>query len=674
MHDKNHISKQCWNVVAIGFLHSFNPQKKDRRITFAQQTMHRILASTYWALLLVGTIMSLQTQAQEVRFITTPAANRVGIQDLFEVQYSIQNAGMVMNFTIPDLTDFQVMGNPSRSTRVNISNGQRSYAVDFVYVFKPKKKGRCVIPGALATIENNRQIKSNTVFIDVVDGKLARPQQPTQSIDPFAGFFEPDEDPFGDPLEEMQRQQRELQKQIQRMQQQMRQAFGDITDEPDNMPNRIDKEHLNDNLFIKVDVDKTKVNLGEQVTASYKLYTRLPIHMNITKLPALSGFWSQDFDLPEPPQPRGEVLNGKVYTVYELKRTALFPTQTGNLVLDPAVAESVERVNNGQPVVIRSNPIQIEVAELPNALKPDNFDGAVGSYSLESNIDKTELTTDDVVTITVRISGTGNLKLVNAPRMKFPESADVYDTKVFDTITNTNNVIAGYKTFSFTFQPRNTGSFVIPAAEFVYFDTKENMYKKLSGQQYTIHVTPGNNHETETVQTKLKEIHDIDGSKLTLRKSKNKSWITHPLYWSGFGVPALAYVFLAFYRRRQDKINSNTVLLKNKKANKIALQRLETAERFMKEASESKFYEETSKAVWLYLSDKMNIPLSELSKEVASTKLLEKNIPETLQEEVFRITDECEMALYASGSGSMHRQQIYNDAFKLIGKLEEYLS
>lgn len=635
--------------------------------------MQRIHAFSYWAVLLLNACWLTNSQAQEVRFITTPAATRVGLQDLFEVQYSIQNVEMVMNFTIPDLADFQLMGNPSRSTHMNISNGQRSYGVDYVYVFRPKKKGRCVIPGAIATIENKRQIRSNSVVIEVVDGKTARPRQNTPQVDPFADLFEED-DPFGDPFAEMERQQREIQNQIRKMQQQMRKAFGDMPDEPEAMTNHIDKEHLNENIFIKVDVDKTKVNLGEQVTASYKLYTRLPIHMNITKLPALSGFWSQDFDIPEPPQPRGEVLNGKVYTVYELKRTALFPTQTGNLMLDPAIAESVERVNNGQPLVIKSNPITIEVSELPNALKPENFKGAVGSYTLESNIDKTELTTDDVVSITVRIAGTGNLKLISAPTLQFPAQADIFDTQVFDTITNTNNVIAGYKTFTFTFQPRNTGTFVIPAAEFVYFDTKENVYKKLSGQQYTIHVTPGNNRDEEIAQTKLKEIHDIDGSKLTLRKTKHRTWITHPIYWTGFGVPALAYLFLVGYRRREDKLKNNTVLLKNKKANKIALQRLETADKFIKEEGSTKFYEETSKAVWLYLSDKMNIPLSELSKEVASLKLLEKNIPISLQEEIFRVTDECEMALYASGSKSMHRQQIYNDAFKLIGKLEDYLS
>lgn len=612
--------------------------------------------------------------AQEVRFTTQPAADRVGLQDPFEVQYSIQNADQVHSFSIPNLNDFYVVGGPSKSTRISSTNGHRSSSVDIIYVLRAKRKGRLIIPGGIAEIDHGRQIRSNAVAIEVIDGTVARRQAPQtqRNPDPLADFFD---DPFGDDvMQDLARQQEEIQEQIRRMQQQMSRAMQEMEDPRSAIPQRIDKAHLDDNIFIKVDVDKTKVNLGEQITASYKLYTRVPVHMNITKLPALVGFWSQDFEIPQPPPPRNEIVNGMMFNVYELKRTALFPTRVGDLELDAAEAQSIEIFDN-KPLTVRSNPLRIQVVELPMALKPGNFKGAVGQFTMDCDIDKTELTTDDVATITVRISGTGNLKLIEAPHLKFPSSIDLLDVKEFDTVTNTNNVIAGYKTFIYSFAPKTTGTFTIPAPEFSYFDTKENMYRVMDGQSYVVHVTPGTNKESAANKQVLRDIHDIETKNVSIRKNTSGLWIEHPLYWTGYGLPMIAYLVLLGYRRKENKILGNAVLLKNKRANKIALQRLSQADEFLKGNSPSQFYEETSKAVWLYLSDKLNIPLSSLSKDVAGIKMQQAAVPSDIQSELFRITNDCEMALYAHDRGSLvQMNQTYNDAFKLIGQLEETLS
>ena len=215
---------------------------------------------------------------------------------------------------------------------------------------------------------------------------------------------------------------------------------------------------------------------------------------------------------------------------------------------------------------------------------------------------------------------------------------------------------------------------VIPSASFFYYDTKENVYKELTTPVYTMHITPGNNHDDPSNTVSLKDIHDIQSGPISLQRSSTWNLISSPLYWGGLSVPFLAYLFVVGYKRREDKLNGNTTLLRNRKANKIALQRLATAEQYLKQSAQNSFYEETSKAVWLYLSDKMNIPLSGLSKEVAARKMLQYHIPQDVQLELFRITDECEMALYAPDSGTLRMQQTYMDAFKLIGKLEEKLS
>ncbi len=650
-------------------------------------------------------LVGLFVHAQEIVMITQPAANKVGIQDAFEVKYIIKNAAQVENFNLPDLRDFQVLSGPSQMTSTSIINGERSVSFELTYVFRAKRKGQLVIPGGIAT-SRGREYKSNNVTIEVIDGSVRSQQQQRQRRDPFDDpFFQ---DPFGDDMfADMQKQHQQMMKRLQQgMQGQMPQ--GQMIPQsrlPNNRaPEIISKQDIAQNLFIKVDVDKTNVTLGEQITATYKLYARMPMEVNLTKLPSLVGFWSQDFKIPQPPKPTREVIGGKEYQVFEIKRTALFPTQTGTLELDAAEAEGMAQLivpkkvkqdnpfdrffgRNGQeqyvttyeyeetPVKLRSSPIKIQVTDLPTANKPSSFNGAVGQYTIESNIDKTELTTDDNAIITLRVSGSGNLKLIGTPALKIPDDIDTFDPTANDTITNTNDIIAGYKTFTYTLAPQIAGTFTIPPAAFSYYDPILKTYKTLNTPSYTLHVKPGKNTRYTADNRLPKDIHDIHSKALNIQKeSKSITLPTHPLFWSGFALPFLAYLGFIFVRRKEDELRSNATLFKNKKANKIALKRLATAEKFLKTSAQGPFYEETSKAVWLYLSDKLSIPLSVLSKEVAEEKMTEKKITSDLQAELFRITKECEMALYSPESGSMKMHQTYSDTLKLIGKLEDHLS
>lgn len=636
-------------------------------------------------------------KAQEIVMITQPAAMKVGTQDAFELKYIIKNAAQVEDFRLPEMRDIQILSGPSRMTSTSIINGERSVSFELTYVCKAKRKGTVTIAGGVAT-SRGREYKSNNVNIEVIEGTVRTQQQQRQS--PFDDpFFQ---DPFGDDIFA------DLQKQHQQMMQMLQGRSGQMM--PQQMPQQrqqapemIGKEDIAKNLFIKVDVDKTNVTLGEQITATYKLYARMPMEVNLTKLPSLIGFWSQDYKIPQPPKPTREVVNGKEYQVFEIKKTALFPTQTGQLELDPAEAEGVAQIlvpkkvkqdnpfdhffgrGGGDqyvttyayeetPVKLRSSGIKIQVNDIPGT-KPSSFDGAIGRYTIESNIDKTELTTDDNATITLRVSGSGNLKLIGTPVIKFPEDIDAFDPKIEDTISNTNNTIAGYKTFTYSFAPRIAGKFTIPPTEFSYYDPNTKQFNTLTTPSYTIHVKPGKNDNHISDNRLPRDIHDIHAKSKSFSKQQSSiSLPQSPLYWGGFALPLLAYLGFIFIRKREDDLRSDSALFKNKKANKIALKRLATAEKYLKTNSQSAFYEETSKAVWLYLSDKLSIPLSTLSKEVAVQKLADKKIPDDLQFELFRITQECEMALYAPDRGSMKMHQTYSDAFKLIGKLEDQLA
>jgi hypothetical protein len=218
------------------------------------------------------------------------------------------------------------------------------------------------------------------------------------------------------------------------------------------------------------------------------------------------------------------------------------------------------------------------------------------------------------------------------------------------------------------------GTFTIPSTEFSFYEPASKSYKTLTTPSYTLHVKPGKNGNAVAKGLLPRDIHDIHAKPASIQKSENSFISKSSLYWSGFALPLLAYIGLLAFKRKEDELQSNTVLFRNKRANKVALKRLVSAEKYLKEQAQSSFYEETSKAVWLYLSDKLNIPLSNLSKEIADEKLKEKNVPQATKDEIFRVTHECEMALYSPDSGTLKMHQTYSDALRLIGRLEEVLS
>jgi hypothetical protein len=222
--------------------------------------------------------------------------------------------------------------------------------------------------------------------------------------------------------------------------------------------------------------------------------------------------------------------------------------------------------------------------------------------------------------------------------------------------------------------PRVAGTFTIPSTEFSFFEPGSNTYKTLTTPSYTLHVKPGKNSGSLSRSSLPRDIHDIQSGISPKKEVINGLLHRNPLYWGGFALPLLAYIGLLAFKRREDKLQSNAVLFRNKRANKVALKRLVSAEKYLKQHAQRPFYEETSKAVWLYLSDKLNIPLSNLSKEIADEKLSLKNVPVSTKDEIFRITNECEMALYSPDSGTLKMHQIYSDALRLIGRLEEILT
>lgn len=627
--------------------------------------------------------------AQDVVFSAAATANKMGIQDQIQIQYTIKDAPNLQTLgPKQEITkDFHIVGGPfqSQGSQVSYVNGKmtQSQSLTVTYVLQPKKKGKLTIPAAVATNDKGETFQSNSVQVEVVDGSLA--QQQRQSYDPFAD----------DPFAAIQRQRQRMMQQRGQQQQQQPQAQ-EATD-----------VNLDRDLFIKVVVDKSKVYVGEQITASYKLYARLPMNVNISKLPSLNGFWTQDFDMPGGKiTPVEEVVNGQRYQVFTLKKSALFPQQTGTLELDPAEAEGMARIMQKSKqrdpffddpffnsffmddpfadeffgrtsykdvkVKLKSKPVKIEVMPLPVDGKPESFTNAVGNFTVSSSIDKTDISTDDVVNLKLTINGSGNIKLIEAPVLKLPNGLTAYDPIVVDTITGRTTTISGSKTITYSITPRTPGDYNIPSIPFTYFNSQTGKYVTINTAPIKLRVKAGSNYSADSKRNvALTDIHPASTAPLSKLKMNSQPLSRSAGYWTMYALPLLAFIGVIVWKRREDELSKDSVLLRNRRANKVALKRLSTAQSLLQQNKRTPFYEEISKAIWLYLSDKLNIPLSSLSKENVWDALQSKNINRDMQLQIERVIEVCETALYAGVGGSEQMNQTYTDAVAVISKLEE---
>lgn len=646
--------------------------------------MNQFYPLRFLPLLTLALLTALGTAAQNLVFTGVASMSKVGVNDQFQITYTIQDGGDMRSFK-PDLKDFIVVGGPfrSQSSSMQVVGNQvmQSTSQSFTFVVQARHPGNITIPPAVASDGSGRSYRSNSVQMQVVPGTIAQQARPRSGggmwdDDPFA------QDPFG-------RRQAPAQAQAQ-----------SAAPAPD--PTDIGKD-----IFIKVDVDRQQVKVGEQITAIYKLYARIPMQVAISKLPSLNGFWTSDFEVPKQQVPTEENVNGKRYQVFILKKSALFPQQTGTLTLDVAEAQGTAQIATQTqrrspfddpffrqalggfnlndpfftdhfvdveyrqvPVNIKSSPVKITVTDLPEANKPADYTGAVGNFTVSASIDKQKLTTDDIATITLRIKGSGNLKLFNAPELKLPNGLDSYDPNIVDTITGRTTTISGEKIVTYSVAARKPGDYQIPPLTLSYYDPAGGTYKSASTPGFMLHVDAGRGMTASASTAGKGTSGDIRDSLLL---SAPSPIVRSPFYWGLYAAPILLLLLVGVYRRREDEQETNSAQHRLKSANKVAQKRLSTAGLKLQQGDSRGFYDEVSKALWLYLSDKLGIPLSGLSKNAAMSAISQRGVPTPVQQQIEKILTECELALYAPAGSSQQMQQTFSEAASIITGLERTL-
>ena len=302
----------------------------------------------------------------------------------------------------------------------------------------------------------------------------------------------------------------------------------------------------------------------------------------------------------------------------------------------------------------------------------------VGEFSISSSINSTNVKTNDAVTIKLVISGTGNLKLIGDPEVKFPDDFEVYDPKVDNKFRLTSAGLSGSKVIEYLAIPRNAGTFKIPAVKFSYFDIKSRTYKILTTEEYELHVEKGEGNAAQTIanftnKEDLKVLNEdirfIKQNDVTLSQ-KGDFFFDSMLYWLLYLVPGVAFIIFFIIYRNQIAANANVAKMRTKKANKVAVKRMKLAGKLLAENKKDVFYDEVLKALWGYISDKLNIPVSRLSKDNIEEELRKYGVEDALIKEFLAALNDCEFARFAPGDDNQAMDKVYSDSLEVISKME----
>lgn len=587
---------------------------------------------------------STQMLADKVSF-TASAPDAVVVGDQFRLSYTVTTQ-KVKDFRAPSIKGFDVLMGPSRSQQSNtqIVNGNvtSTSSITFTYILMANNAGEYTIPGA-SIVADGDQMVSNSVRIKVLP-----------------------------------------------------QDQGDSNSSSSSSTHSSSGTGVsNQDLFITASASKTNVYEQEAFVLTYKIYTRESnLQLNNAKLPDFKGFHSQEIEMTTNARWTPEHYQGRNYYTTVYRQFVLFPQQSGKLYIDPAqfqmtVGKPVQSddpfdafFNGGSNVIeikksISTPKIAINVNPLP-AGKPADFSGGVGEFNISSSINNKELKTNDAITIKLIISGTGNLKLISNPEIKFPDDFEVYDPKVDNQVRLTREGLTGNKVIEYLAIPRHAGTYKIPGVSFSYFDIRSKSYKTLKTEEYVINVEKGagnadqviaNFTNKEDLKVLGEDIRYIKQNEVTLQP-KGSFFYGSMTYWLFYIIPALAFIIFFIIYRKQAAENANVAKMRTKKANKVATKRMKLAGKLLSENKKDAFYDEVLKALWGYISDKLNIPVSRLSKDNIEEKLRNHGVNEELIKEFLNALNDCEFARFAPGDENQAMDKVYSSSIEVISKME----
>lgn len=602
--------------------------------------------------------------AQDDPRLAVSAKKQVMVGERFQVVFEANGEGR--NFQAPTFEGFNVVGGPftSTSSSIQMINGSvtRSTTNSYTYALQASREGTFRIGAASVTIDG-KKVSSEPYEIKVVpdDGSHASS------------------------------------------------GGGASSSQGQAQQGTSDPQVSGKDLFLRCIPSKKSVCVGDQIVLTYKLYTKVPVSsVSVSKMPSYAGFWTKDIsDNSGKLKQSSEYVNGIEYTTAEIQKVIIVPQRSGTLTIDPMSMECIAQIrtersnrrsmdpfeaffndpffsNNITNVQkeLSSQSLSIDVKALPENGKPDSFAGAVGNFKFNSSIDKEELSTNEAVTITMTVSGTGNIELLQMPEPVFPPDFEVYDPKITTSTDASSQGMTGTKKAEYLAIPRRAGNFNIQPVEFTFYNPGTQTYQTLLSEPYELSVRKGKDSEGDGSGVYASNQEDIkylgsdvrhimnDGAKL---KPKHSSFFASSVYFAILLGLLVVFIALLFILKKRAELAKDTAANRNRKADKVARGRLKNAYQHLKAKDQEKFYVEMSQALWGYIADKLGIERSKLSMDTVSETMKEKNVPDELTQQFVDTLNYCEFARFAPGSAEEKMDDLYQRGIDVISKAEKVI-
>lgn len=581
-------------------------------------------------LLLVALSFSIISVAQEVSLSASVNKNPVALNDHFSLTFTLTNANG--NIEAPSLDDFSLLYGPGTSTSVQIVNGRRSSSFSYTYTLSAIKEGTFTIAPASAVV-NGVEYKSNEIQLKVVKGSAS-------SSAPQNGGTR-------------------------------------------SNSNQGSNSVKSSDLIIKLQLNKSKVYVGESVLATFVLYSRFQaLELQEFESPSFNGFWSEEIEnLRASWDDKIEVIDGKQYRRATLRQVVLIPQRSGKIKIDEVKLSALVNAsffNRGTLVDASSNSPTLNVLPLPDG-KPANFSGAVGRFELKAKTSTQSLKSNDALNYIVELRGKGNLKLVSEFDVPFPGDFERYDPKIAENIKVDKTGMSGSKKWDYLLIPRHQGEYTIPSISFTYFDLSSKQYKTITSSSIDIKVEKGSGESTSggVVYSNINK-QDFQVLEEDIRYINNAPPLFIPngeylfgsfKYYLFFFLPGILFLIILLGKRKIEASSKDVVGQKMRKAQRKANARLKTAQSLQSEGGKA-FYDEIFAAIYGYIQDRMNMGIAEMNKDEIKSRLTTKKISQENINLLIKVIESCEMARYAP-MGDVSRQELIEQSKNVIANIEK---
>lgn len=584
--------------------------------------------------------------AQDAQFSCGVDRTEVPLGQQFQVTYTLSGGSLKQyrDFRAPDMNrSFMTLAGPSTSQQMQIINGRVSTSISWTYVLQPRETGTFTVPAASITYDGNT-LKTNTVSIKV-----------TKAIPNTGGAQKQDRTPDVD---------------------------------------------LGDNLFIRAIPTKTDVYIGEPITVTYKLYSRVAFQLdNPIKLPRMVGFWSEDIEAPTRLEPRIEVYNGRQYETYMMRKVLYFPTQSGKLTIEPFEIGTTVRVRKRRQTgsdaydrffsdpffdsydnvkkTLLTEKVAVNVRPLPEEGKPRDFSGVAGSYEMDASIDRTELKANETATLKVVLKGKGNIRLLDAPTVTFPSGIDHYDPSIDETVTPSDGTLSGSRSFEFVLVPRYAGKVTIPPVTFSYFDLEKRKYVTLQSKSFALDIAEGEERRDAGDMTQSyvdylsMDVRGIREGEPDLSK-ESENGVRPAVMLALYAIPVILLGFALMWKRRHDRLHGDVAGLKRRRATRVAERRLRDSKKHLEAGNTDAYYLEIARALWGYVQDTLALPTSMTAIDTVVEQLHQRDLDPALVERMRKALESVEYARFSptrASTAEMHA--LYEQAREAIIQTEQ---